>query len=56
MKASHFKTPRSMEEGEWQSWGQAIWIDEDHYNKADRVVILVSVISITLTIVLSIII
>ena len=56
MKASHFKTPRSMEEGEWHSWGQAIFIDENHYSKTDRVVILVSVISITLTIVLSIII
>lgn len=55
MKASHFKTPRSMEEGEWHSWGQAIFIDESHYSKADRIVILVSVIAITLTVVLNLV-
>lgn len=55
MKASHYRTPRTMTEGEWQSWGQAIWIDEDHYSKADRVVILMSALSITLTIVLCLI-
>jgi len=43
MKASHYKTPRTMQVGEWQSWGQAIFIDDDHYNPQDRFVILVSV-------------
>jgi hypothetical protein len=32
-----------MNEGEWHSWGQAIFIDEEHYSKMDRAVILVSV-------------
>ena len=43
MKASHFKTPRSMEEGEWYSWGQAIWYDRHEYNALDKFVMLVSV-------------
>ena len=51
MKASHLKTPRTMTECEWHSWGQAIWIDEDHYNKSDRFVMLVSVFAITLTVI-----
>jgi hypothetical protein len=43
MKASHLKTPRTMDEGEWYSYGESIWIDKDHYNKVDRFVILMSV-------------
>lgn len=40
MKASHYKTPRSMAEGEWQSWGQAIWPDDKDYNVLDKFVLL----------------
>ena len=51
MKASHLKTPRTMTEGEWHSWGQALWIDDEHYNTSDRFVILASVLAITLTVI-----
>jgi hypothetical protein len=29
-----------MNEGEWQSWGQAIWFDNKDYNVLDKFVLL----------------
>lgn len=36
MKQSHYKTPRSLDEAEFQPWGQAIFGDERNQQKIDR--------------------
>lgn len=33
MKASHFRTPRTMEDCEFHSWGQAVFGQTNHTNK-----------------------
>ena len=52
MKDSHMKTPRTMDECHFQSWGQAVFVT-DHRTKLDRFTVYFCVTCIVLTFIIA---